>query len=123
MSYIRLYIFFPEGGALHEQAALGAVLPHSRGAFRVLGPAGHLRDALQAATGADAVQLRFVDAPHRRQRGDVEDVSHAVLRRLGGALCVGHRAHLPGKRAALGQTDRQTGERKHQSEIGRRKRK
>lgn len=82
--------------SLHERAALGPALSHGRGLVHLLSPTGQrgqgeLRDPLQAPAGAAALQLR---PPHRRHRGDVENIPDAVLRDLGGALYVGHRPDL-----------------------------
>lgn len=102
-------------GSLHEHAALGPVLPHGRGLIRLLSPAlqglqGELGASLQASAGAAAFQLRLVRLAHRRQRGDVEHVTDAVLGNFGGALHVRHGAHLPGYCASLQQGDDKRGE-------------
>lgn len=93
--------------SLHERAALGPALSHGRGLVHLLSPTGQgrqgeLRDSLQAPAGAAALQLR---PPHRRHRGDVENIPNAVLRDLGGALYVGHRPDLSRYRGALEHGD------------------
>lgn len=93
--------------SLHERAALGPALSHGWGLVHLLSPTGQrwqgkLRDSLQASAGTAALQLR---PPHRRHRGDVENVPNAVLRDLGGALYVGHRPDLSSDCGALEHDD------------------
>ena len=90
--FFKVYIFLDRmclcvGVSLHEHTAFCTVLPQGRGGVQVLGPAGQggqggqgqLGDPLQAPAGAASLQLGLVWPSHRRQRGDVEHVPHAVL--------------------------------------------
>lgn len=80
----------------HQRAALGSIFAvlQDLGALRILG------SALQTSPGSGVLQSLGV-ATHRRYRGDVENVPHAVLRVLGRALGVGGGADLPRQRSAL----------------------
>lgn len=86
---------------LHEHTAFGPVLSDGGGLLVNLSPGGLLRDPLEGVAGIRPFQLRPVDAGHRRQRGDVENVPDAVLGVLGGALRVRHRSDLPRQVGAL----------------------
>lgn len=88
-------------GRLHEHTAFGAVLPNGRRVLVYLSPRRLLGDPFEASTGARAFERRPVDSMHRGQSGDVEHIPDAVLRKLGGALCVGHRTDLPCQISAL----------------------
>lgn len=106
VSYCTIYIYICLGGSLHEHTALGPVLLHDRGRIQGISPTGQggqgqLGHPFEAPAGAAAFQLRLVWPPHRRQRGDVEHVPHAVLRHLGGALHVGYRTYLTGQPTTL----------------------
>lgn len=74
----------------HDGAALGLVLAQVRGHGCQVGPGRHVRDPLGAARRLAALYA-FAALVDARQRGHVEDVTHAVLRLLRRALDVGRR--------------------------------
>lgn len=80
---------------LHEHTAFGPVLSNGRRVLVNLSPRRLLGHPFEAATWACAFELRPVHAGHGCYGGDVEHIPHAVLRILGGALCIGHSADLP----------------------------
>lgn len=92
--------------ALHDHTAFGTILSHGGGVLQYLSPGRLLGDPLEATARAGAFELRPVDAGHRRQGGHVENIADAVLRVLGGALCVRHRSDLPGQGSSL-ETERE----------------
>lgn len=93
---------------LHEHAAFGPVLSNGRRVLVNLSPRRLLGDPFKPAAWACAFELRPVDAGHGRYGGDVEHIPHAVLRILGGALCVGHGADLPRQISPLEIQERST---------------
>lgn len=93
--------------SLHEHAAFGAVLSNGGRVLVNLSPGRLLGDPLEAASRAGALELRPMHAGHRRQGGDVEYITDAVLRIFGGALSIGHGSNLPRQISALGRKERE----------------